>query len=519
LDDNATAFPPCDQQETIVNSGGARFGAMNPALDRLVLDESPDPIVVTSPSNEILYWNRAAEHVFAMPGDDALGCLLGDVVVLMNATEKRSTIEDLERSGLCVYETIHRGKDGSMIYLDVSCKTIHDPAGDVEFVLRTYKDVTDLMLERVAKSIEARFLAVLELTPDAIVIAHPSGRIILSNSQAETLFGYERAELRGQLIEILLPGRFHASHTAHRAGYFSSPRMRAMGRGLELYGVRKDGSEFPVEISLSPLQTDEGTLVMSAVRDISDRKRIEHALHEKNIELERTAEAKDRFLATMSHELRTPLNAIIGFTGTLLMKLPGPLTDEQQKQLSTIQNSARHLLSLIDDPLDLAKIDSGSAQVCLEPVDCGEIIGEVALTLRPLAERKGLSLQVQLPDQALFAQADRRALSQIVINLANNAIKFTECGGVTIVLCRRQRESKRMTCVKVIDTGCGIAPQAQSSLFNAFMQLDSSSTRAHEGTGLGLYLSAKLAKLIGGQITCESEIGNGSTFTLVLQSD
>src|SRR5205085_1982782 len=149
-----------------------------------------------------------------------------------------------------------------------------------------------------------------------------------------------------------------------------------------------------VEISLSPLQTDEGVLVTAAIRDVTERKRVEQALYDKNVELERANQAKDRFLASMSHELRTPLNAIIGFTGTLLMRLPGPLTDDQAHQLQTVQRGARHLLSLINDLLDLAKIESGKVELQTQAVECAAAVREVVTALTPLAQAKGLVLDV-----------------------------------------------------------------------------------------------------------------------------
>jgi two-component system, sensor histidine kinase and response regulator len=237
----------------------------------------------------------------------------------------------------------------------------------------------------------------------------------------------------------------------------------------------------------------------------------------KNLELAEASRMKSAFIANMSHELRTPLNAIIGFTGALLMKLPGPLTPDQDKQLNTIRTSARHLLSLINDILDVAKIESGKVTLALERVQCQDLLGQTIDTLRPLAAQKGLALTLELPPEPVVIDSDKRALTQIIINLVNNAIKFTDTGSVKVTLGQRLEEGQLVTEFAVTDTGSGIRAEDQSKLFQAFSQLDSTSTRHAEGAGLGLYLCQNLANLLGGKLYFHSEFGAGSTFILALR--
>ena len=255
-------------------------------------------------------------------------------------------------------------------------------------------------------------------------------------------------------------------------------------------------------------------LNMRLAHHASELENTNREIAHKNLELAEASRMKSAFIANMSHELRTPLNAIIGFTGALLMKLAGPLTTDQDKQLNTIRSSARHLLSLINDILDVAKIESGKVTVATERVHCQNLLGETADTLRPLAAQKGLELTLELPPDPVIIASDRRALTQVVINLVNNAIKFTDQGSIRVSLSQRNGAGGPVTEFAVKDSGSGIRPEDQSRLFQAFSQIDSTSTRNVEGAGLGLYLCQNLASLLGGELRLESEFGHGSTFTL-----
>ena len=235
-------------------------------------------------------------------------------------------------------------------------------------------------------------------------------------------------------------------------------------------------------------------------------------LQEKNTQLEVASRAKDMFLASMSHELRTPLNAIIGFTGTLLMELPGPLNAEQARQLRTVQGSGHHLLSIINDLLDLAKIESGAVEISLEDVDCAEVARTVITSLQPLADAKSLPLVASIPTASVMARSDARALGQILINLVNNAIAFTETGQVQVELTTRPEAKVEIV---VADTGPGISAQDMGRIFDAFERGSAVRSRP-EGTGLGLHICRKLAELIGAELALQSAVGFGTTFTVTL---
>lgn len=489
-----------------------------PGFNRILHEESPDACCVLSLDGEILAWSPAGARIFGRGADTLLGQRYADHFVPPDQAEdfERRWQQQVERDHV-EFEAVRRRADGSLLFVDVSCRRVLPVEAAAPVLVMAEKDVTSIKVQRDAKLMEARFRDLLESTPDGIVMANATGHIVIANSQAETLFGYGPGQLRGVVVDQLLPARYRKAHVGHRSQYFMRPRKRAMGSGLDLWGLRLDGSEFPIEISLSPLHTEDGRFVMSAVRDISERKHFERALQEKNLELARANEAKDRFLASMSHELRTPLNAIIGFTGTLLMRLPGPLNDEQVKQLGTVKASARHLLALINDLLDVAKVEAGQHQPTIETVDMRELVEGVLSTLASQAQAKGLALHFQADAGSLVLPTDRRSVTQIVINLVANGIKFTRQGSVSVALARvGGPEAPGALELRVTDTGIGIPPESIERLFDAFNRGNAAAIQGIEGTGLGLHLSQRLAKALGGAITVESVAGQGSCFTLRL---
>lgn len=377
---------------------------------------------------------------------------------------------------------------------------------------------------------ESRFQKLLEAAPDAILEVDGRGRIVLINDAAEKMFGYTRDELMRLNVDALVPSAMRHPHQQHRGAYTAHPQTRPMGSGLELHAQRKDGSLFPVEISLSPNRVGDELRVISVVRDISRRKEIEgrlkavqerytselaaknQQLEARNRDVEKANRLKSEFLASMSHELRTPLHTIIGFSELLSEELEGPLTPKQKRFIGHILQDSRHLLELINEILDLSKIESGRLELQVGSFEFPGCLEEVFGGIQPQAAAK----QIRLENRNTFTEslcADRLRVKEILYNLLSNAVKFTPEGGVVWVESAVQDQFLRVT---VGDTGIGIVPEEQELVFEKFYQVGSTTKGTREGTGLGLPITRKLVELHGGRLSLRSKPGEGTQFTFTL---
>jgi len=376
--------------------------------------------------------------------------------------------------------------------------------------------------------------SVLDAAPDALLIVDAEGTVRFANRQASVLFGYPHEELVGQQLESLIPQRFRAHHAGHRKAYLAAPRLRPMGAGLALFARRRDGTEFPVEISLSPV-ADERSLVAAAIRDVTERKRVEAELtvaresaekaraaadhareiadqlrevaDESRAAADRANQAKSRFLATASHDLRQPLQTLALLNGALRRMVTNP---DAAEVLAQQEHAVGTMSRLLNTLLDISKLESGAVKPELRDFRIANVLEAIRREFRTLAQSKGLELLVESSDESIHS--DPAMVEQILKNLVSNAVKYTHQGRV-MVRCRREETTLR---IDVLDTGVGIPAAQLAYIYDEFYQVGVTANASREGYGLGLSIVQRLVKLLNARLEAMSEVGKGSVFSLLL---
>jgi PAS domain S-box-containing protein len=393
-----------------------------------------------------------------------------------------------------------------------------DAAGKPKLILGKLDDITEHKdTEDRLRALDARFFEILNLSHDAIVAVDIEQRILLFNEAAETTFGYRADEIIGKSIDLILPERQRQAHRRYIQEFggekAETRRMRSL-RG-EVLGVRKDGSEFPAEASISKVVTLDDPIFVAMVRDVSDRKVSDMALQGALGEARQGDLAKQEFLANMSHELRTPLNAILGFSSLIEREMFGPLGNKRYNEyLRFISSSGAYLLNLIDSVLNISRIETGDEALEFSlfelPALVEEAVGEISRDI----SGKGLTIETGFGDDVAQIRADRMALRQVLLNVLSNAVKFTPTGGKITVSARL--ETKGGVDISIVDTGIGIAAENMKKVMAPFAQTDDAQHASQGGIGLGLPISRSLVELHGGSIRIESEPGAGTTVRIKL---
>jgi PAS domain S-box-containing protein len=489
-----------------------------------LLDQAHEPILVRDYRDRISYWNKGAERLYGWSAGEAVGRVSHEILQTTFPEPLEEINNCLERDGQWEGELLHRTRSGKRVM--VLSRWIRELGVAEPHVLETCVDMSEREQRLAAEEqtrLERRFRQLLEAAPDAIVEVAADGKIVLINRIAEEMFGYVRDELLGQSVDMLVPDAIRRQHYRHRDSYLEHPRTRPMGTGLELHARRSDGSLFPVEISLSPIQTEGGMHVTAVIRDVTERKRSENdvrrlqqqytgELEARNLEIERANRLKSEFLASMSHELRTPLHTIIGFAELLQEEHDGQLNESQRRFVGHIHRDSEHLLELINDVLDLSRIEAGQLVLKRETYPLARSLGEALDAIRTGAAAKGIRIEESGARDALV-NADPLRVKEMLYNLLSNAVKFTPEGGRVWI---ETSEGNGFARVTVGDTGIGISPEEQENIFDKFYQVGNTTRGVREGTGLGLSITKELVQMHGGWIELESEPGQGSRFTFTL---
>ena len=469
-----------------------------------ILKSSLDAIVIVNGDGNIVLANQVAEQLFGYGEGELVG---EKVEVLMPAGFRGMHEKHRERYGAAprsrplVSGLSLKGqrKDGAIFDAEIALTPVESESGTL--VSSTIRDIS------ADDTSEAYFRNVLESAPDAMIIIDHFGKITVVNGQAERMFGYSRKELLGEEVEMLLPEELRERHISHRARFAANPTLRPMGSDMELQGRRKDGSLFPVEISLSPFSSASGAFISSVIRDVTSRKEMEQDLIDARQDAERANKANTAFLAAASHDLRQPVQALALLNGALRRTIDSELAlemvDSQQASLDAMTN-------LLNSLLDISRLDAGKVEPEFEDFRVQRLVDRLFAEFSRQAGQKDLAFEADTCE-TVVVRSDPNLLGEVIQNFVSNAIRYTDAGSVKLT-CRQEGTD---IWIDVSDTGIGIDTLQLDEIFQEFHQIKKPGAEK-EGFGLGLAIVKRLADLLGHEIHVESEIGRGSTFSICL---